>query len=279
MLVYKFCLFSNLLAISSAFAPHLLNGVHSATATATATATSRGLVLVGGNGNLLTAIHAASLSETEGETSSLAQTQTQTQTSDDNNEDDDDDEEWELEEFENLSEPDFYGSEWKIGTLMDGKQKITETWCRCVVKEDGQFLAIWGDGAEGKWNFDATNQFFSISKDTFGGWLGKQIWAGSVEDYYFMEGTVRGWSPLSPASVIGQWQMKRLGVAPDEAGVAPWFEELEVEDEDEDEDEENENENESSTVTEVAKETQDEENSTEVAKESESDGDMSSPVF
>ena len=277
MLVYKFCLFSNLLAISSAFAPHLLNGVHSATATATATATLRGLVLVGGNGNLLTAIHAASLSETEGETSSLAQTQTQTQTqtSDDNNEDDDDDEEWELEEFENLSEPDFYGSEWKIGTLMDGKQKITETWCRCVVKEDGQFLAIWGDGAEGKWNFDATNQFFSISKDTFGGWLGKQIWAGSVEDYYFMEGTVRGWSPLSPASVIGQWQMKRLGVAPDEAGVAPWFEELEVEDEDEDEDEENE----SSTVTEVAKETQDEENSTEVAKESESDGDMSSPVF
>ena len=234
MLAYKICLFSNLLAISAAFAPHL-NGAHSATAP------SRRLV----GGNLNTAIHAASLSE--GETAPLAQTS-----------DEDDDEEWELEEFENLSEPDFYGSEWKIGTLMDGKKKIVETWCRCVVKEDGQFLAIWGDGAEGKWNFDSTNQFFSISKDTFGGWLGKQIWAGSVEDYYFMEGTVRGWSPLSPASVIGQWQMKRLGVAPDEAGVAPWFE---TEDEE--------------SSTEVAMKTQDEENSTEVAKES--DGDSSSP--
>ena len=27
--------------------------------------------------------------------------------------------------------------------------KIEETWCRCAVK-DGQFVAIWGDGAEGK---------------------------------------------------------------------------------------------------------------------------------
>jgi len=23
--------------------------------------------------------------------------------------------------------------------------------------------------------------------------------------------------------VIGQWQMKRLGVDPEEAGIAPWF--------------------------------------------------------
>ena len=45
----------------------------------------------------------------------------------------------------------------------------------------------------------------------------------------FLDGTVRGWSPISPASVIGQWQAVRLGVvegdrvSKDERGEAPWF--------------------------------------------------------
>ena len=129
-----------------------------------------------------------------------------------------------------LTEADFYNSEWRVGTLMDRKNNIVETWCRCVVK-DGQFVAVWGDNSEGKWAFDAASQFFSISKDSFGGWFGKQIWAGTVDDYYFMEGTVRGWSPISPASVEGQWQAKRLGVDPEEAGGAPWFEPQEEEEE------------------------------------------------
>jgi hypothetical protein len=137
-------------------------------------------------------------------------------------EEEDETEEWEYEEYESLSESDFYDSEWKVGTLMEGSRSIDETWCRCVVK-DGQFIAVWGDGSNGRWNFDAASQFFSITKESFGGWLGKRIWAGTVDDYYFMEGTVRGWSPVRPASVIGQWQMKRLGVDPEEAGVAPWF--------------------------------------------------------
>ena len=141
---------------------------------------------------------------------------------------DDDDDDWELEEFEYLEESDFYGSEWKVGTVMDGKNKIQETWCRLVV-DNGKFRAIWGDKSEGKWNFEPASQFLSISKDTFGGWFGKRIWAGTVDDFYFIEGTVRGWSPISPASVIGQWQCKRLGVDPDEAGTAPWFEEREEE--------------------------------------------------
>ena len=42
-----------------------------------------------------------------------------------------------------------------------------------------------------------------------------------------MEGYVRGWSPISPASVVGQWQAKRLGVDKNEAGIAPWFKEEE----------------------------------------------------
>jgi len=156
-----------------------------------------------------TSIRAASISE--GDSASLAEA------------DDDDDDEWELEEYEFLTEQDFYGSEWKVGTVMDRKNKIDETWCRLVVDE-GKFRAIWGDNNEGTWKFDPASQFLSISKDTFGGWFGKKIWAGTVDDFYFIEGTVRGWSPISPASVIGQWQCKRLGVDPEEAGVAPWFE-------------------------------------------------------
>jgi hypothetical protein len=143
---------------------------------------------------------------------------------------DDDDDEWEYEEFENLAESDFYGSEWKVGTVMDNKGKIEETWCRLVV-QDGEFIAVWGDGGKGKWNFDTASQFLSMTKDTFGGWLGKQLWAGNVDDFYYLSGTVRGWSPISPANVVGQWQAIRLGIEKDEAGVAPWFEEDEEEEE------------------------------------------------
>ena len=148
---------------------------------------------------------------------------------------DDDEEEWVEEEFELLTERDFYNTEWKIGTLMDDTPKsptsIDTTWVRLMTTEDGQTnKAVWGDGSKGKWMIDVPSQFFSISKETFGGWFGKQIWAGTIEDFYFLEGTVRGWSPLSPASVIGQWQAIRLGnmdggdrVSAEERGEAPWF--------------------------------------------------------
>lgn len=151
-------------------------------------------------------------------------------------EEDDNDDEWEYEEFEFVEESDFYNSEWKVGTVMDGgKQTIDETWCRLLVQE-GKFLCIWGDGAKGKWNFDRASQFLSLSKETFGGWLGKKIWAGTVDDFYYLQGTVRGWSPISPASVVGQWQAKRLGISKDEdPGIAPWFQEVEEEEEGSDE--------------------------------------------
>lgn len=134
-------------------------------------------------------------------------------------------EEWEYEEYEELEERDFFNSEWKVGTVWESnRQKIDVTWCRLIAKEK-ELIAVWGDGAMGKWSFDRGSQFISISKETWGGWGGKRIWAGVTDDYYFMEGTVRGWSPLSPASVLGQWQAKRLGVDPEEMGVAPWFQE------------------------------------------------------
>lgn len=157
---------------------------------------------------------------------------------------DDDDEEWVEEEFELLTERDFYNTEWKIGTLMEGSPRSTTsidtTWVRLMTTEDGQTnKAVWGDGSKGKWMIDVPSQFFSISKETFGGWFGKQIWAGTIDDFYFLEGTVRGWSPISPASVVGQWQAIRLGsmedgsdrVSAEERGEAPWFMEEDEEEE------------------------------------------------
>jgi len=141
--------------------------------------------------------------------------------------DDDDDEEYEYVEYDILTEAEFMGSEWLVGTVMDNNaENIAETWVRLATDKDGKNVAIWGDNSEGNWNFDVANQFLNVSKNNI---LGKNIWAGVVDDFYFCRGTVRGWNFFSPASVVGQWQAKRLGVEKDEAGVAPWFEEPEEE--------------------------------------------------
>lgn len=150
-------------------------------------------------------------------------------------EDDDDDDEYEFVEYDILTEPEFMGSEWLVGTVMDNDpNKIVETWVRLATDKDGKNVAIWGDGAQGTWSLDVANQFLSMSKENI---FGKDIWAGVVDDYYFTMGTVRGWSFISPASVRGQWQAKRLGVDPDEAGTPPWFETEEDDDDEEEEDE------------------------------------------
>jgi len=142
------------------------------------------------------------------------------------NEEDDDDE-YEYVEYDILAEQEFQGSEWLVGTVMDGRtSNIGETWVRLAIDAEGKNVAIWGDNSEGNWNFDASTQFLSMSKNA--PW-GKNIWAGVVDDYYFCRGTVRGWNFFSPASVVGQWQAKRLGVEQGEAGIAPWFEQPEEE--------------------------------------------------
>ena len=81
----------------------------------------------------------------------------------------------------------------------------------------------WKQG-KGKWKLDERAQFLTISKESFGGWLGKKIWACNLVDYYYLEGTIRGWTPLEAATVKGQWQAKRLGCTDEERGPAPWFE-------------------------------------------------------
>ena len=139
-------------------------------------------------------------------------------------EEEDDDDEYEYVELEFLTEKDLATSEWLVGTNWDNNpNQIAETWCRLAVDEKGQNIAIWGDGAEGKWNLDVASQFLSISKENV--FQGKRIWACTIDDYYYLQGTVRGWNFLQAASVLGQWQAKRLGVDPEEAGVAPWFQE------------------------------------------------------
>lgn len=133
----------------------------------------------------------------------------------------DDEDEYEYVEYDALTEAEFVGSEWLVGTNWDrSSDKIEETWVRLVVSEEGKNMCYWGDNSEGKWSLDVASQFLSISKESF---FGKQIWAGVVEDYYFLQGTVRGWTYLMPASVLAQWQARRLGVDKEEAGVAPWF--------------------------------------------------------
>lgn len=149
-------------------------------------------------------------------------------------EDEDDDEEYEYVEYDILTEPEFMGSEWLVGTVMDGNSdKIVETWVRLATDKDGKNVAIWGDNSQGIWAFDVANQFLSFSKERL--W-GKDIWAGVVDDYYYTQGTVRGWNFFSAAAVKGQWQAKRLGVDPNEAGVAPWFEKEDDGDDDVDDD-------------------------------------------
>jgi hypothetical protein len=141
--------------------------------------------------------------------------------------DDDDDDDYEVVEYELLNEDDFLNSEWLIGTNWDhAKDKIEETWVRLISSDDKtQNVAVWGDTSnQGTWTFDVASQFLSISKSNLGG---KKIWACTVEDnYYYLQGTVRGWTYWQPAAVLGQWQAKRLGVDPNEEdiGIAPWFE-------------------------------------------------------
>lgn len=132
-------------------------------------------------------------------------------------------EEWEEVEYDMLTEEEFAGSEWLVGSVMDRTpERIDETWVRLATDRDGKNVAIWGDKAEGTWSFDVASQFLSFSKDSL---VGKAIWAGIVDDFYYTLGTIRGYNLWTPAAVLGQWQAKRLGVAEGEAGVAPWFKE------------------------------------------------------
>lgn len=145
----------------------------------------------------------------------------ETRAMDNSNDKEDEEDEFEYVEYDILTEPEFMRSEWLVGTCMDSNpNKIEETWVRLATDKDGKNVAVWGDGSQGTWNFDVANQFLSMSKENF---FGKDIWAGVVDDYYYTYGTVRGWNFISPASVRGQWQAKRLGVDPEEAGTPPWF--------------------------------------------------------
>jgi hypothetical protein len=136
--------------------------------------------------------------------------------------DDDDEDEYEYVEYEILTEDDFRKSEWLVGTNWDSRSsEIVETWVRLAVDDKGQNVAVWGDNSNGKWSLDVASQFLSISKESL--LTGKQIWACTTDDYYYLQGTVRGWNFLQAASVLGQWQAKRLGVDPEEAGTPPWF--------------------------------------------------------
>jgi len=114
------------------------------------------------------------------------------------------------------SDADIAGSEWKIAIQWfddDGLPKrggeLQETWLR--FKED--YVVEWGIGATGVWSLDG--QFLSISRDFALGWGGKRILSCKLaqkQNEAYIEGMVRGWTPLTAASVMGQWQALRLGI-------------------------------------------------------------------
>jgi len=149
-------------------------------------------------------------------------------------ESDENEDEFEYVEYDVLTEEEFVGSEWMIGTNWDNRPSdIAETWVRLIVDKNGKNVAIWGDdnNTQGKWSLDVASQFLSISKENV--LWGKKIWACTVDDFYYLQGTVRGWNFLSAACVLGQFQAKRLGVDPNEAGTAPWFQQDNTEENDE----------------------------------------------
>lgn len=141
---------------------------------------------------------------------------------------DDDDDMYEYIEYELLTEKEFRDSEWLIGTNWnDNPNTIQETWVRLIVDtKSGKNIAIWGDNSQGTWNLDVASQFLSISKEYK--LFGKDIWAVTLSDFYYLQGTVRGWKYWTPAAVLGQWQAKRLKKEidndDDDPGIAPWFE-------------------------------------------------------
>lgn len=175
------------------------------------------------SGILLPELHSTAADSSSSSSSDLITKSDDTSDTDKDDEVDDDDE-YEYVEYDNLTEQDFILSEWMVGTNWDNKPNtIDETWVRLITDNDGKNVAIWGDNSKGTWTFDVPSQFLSISKENI--LAGKQIWACTISDnYYYIQGTVRGWTYWLPAAVLGQWQAKRLGIDPKEAGTPPWFE-------------------------------------------------------
>ena len=114
---------------------------------------------------------------------------------------------------------DFVGSEWKLGVLWRGDDKIEVTWARCLADGSAEF----GWGTRGSWRLDE-GRFLTFAREFPLGWNGKRLFSAKVgDDPDFVEGIVRGWKPFESASVMGQWQAIRLGV--ERKGVAPWWRE------------------------------------------------------
>lgn len=112
---------------------------------------------------------------------------------------------------------DFVGSEWKLGVLWRGDDKIEVTWARCLADGSAEF----GWGTRGSWRLDE-GRFLTFAREFPLGWNGKRLFSAKVgDDPDFVEGIVRGWKPFESASVMGQWQAIRLGV--ERKGVAPWW--------------------------------------------------------
>mmetsp|Transcript_84456 Transcript_84456/g.169027 ORF Transcript_84456/g.169027 Transcript_84456/m.169027 type:complete len:349 (-) Transcript_84456:214-1260(-) len=117
------------------------------------------------------------------------------------------------------SKEDFIKSEWKIAIMWEGSNKPQETWIRFV----DDFELEWGLNAKGTW--EMSGQFLSFSRDFAFGIGGKRIFGAKLsrkQNEVYIDGLVRGWSPIAPANVMGQFQAMRLNVDRKEYGIPYW---------------------------------------------------------
>mmetsp|Transcript_30497 Transcript_30497/g.68390 ORF Transcript_30497/g.68390 Transcript_30497/m.68390 type:complete len:316 (+) Transcript_30497:61-1008(+) len=117
------------------------------------------------------------------------------------------------------SKEDFIKTEWKIAIQWEDSKKITETWIRFV----DDFELEWGLNAKGSWGLEG--QYLTFSRDFSFGWGGKRIYGAKLtrkQNEVYIDGIVRGWTPLMPANNLGQFQAMRLGVDRAPFGAPYW---------------------------------------------------------
>lgn len=131
--------------------------------------------------------------------------------------------EYEYIEYDELTEKQFMGSVWLVGTNEADNEgnvtdKVTETKLFLTTDDQDKKVAMWGDCSKGKWYIDNGN--FLASKESL---FGRRYWTCYADDFYFMEGTIQGWSLISPAMKLGMFQAIRLDVDKEVMGEAPWI--------------------------------------------------------
>mmetsp|Transcript_31211 Transcript_31211/g.41301 ORF Transcript_31211/g.41301 Transcript_31211/m.41301 type:complete len:249 (-) Transcript_31211:447-1193(-) len=133
-------------------------------------------------------------------------------------------EEDELENVPYFYARDFVNTTWVVATMWDAKGQVDTT--KVFLRDDG--TCIWLNGAEGTWRLNTRRRAISIYRDFKFGWGGKRIFSTALDQPYsgvYLNGTIKGWAPWSPAKIWGVWQAVKQGTDFEKWGMPPWYEE------------------------------------------------------